>query len=680
MTNWTLTYNGAEKALSAWGICADFSVVFSSKEESVVNFTTTEIFDAVTPQFPWMGAAILQRDRIIGTGGSFSGGTIYFQGYFGKPTRDVSGGTQHIRYQLHNAWWLMMRTAFKQVRKVWTGWIGGNPANGPVLANQVLTEIYLGENPDETYCTNGAQVAEVLNWIYQVYNPTWQANNAPTDPTKNVIQIGAIDPQLICPRTRVNSIFCAEAILNVLRWSPDCVLTWDYTQTPPVVAVKKLANLPTVTINLTANQEKQIKISPEYDRQLSGVVLYYKWVNTVDGTSALQIATDRYPLSTTDYQPEVYCATIELAGCQIMHVTAAVQTSPLSALTSGNTAAQLAWWQSCDQTLNDPSINPASIVLSAPVVTDTNGNIINQSTYPNILVGKSLPPWVPAQSIAAVITASITFNKFTDQTYSVQTSDVTRQIRQNVTLTNASTTVYSTISQFTAGEAPVNYNPTTGQFTNGLAQQIYTAVQTLQYSGTIQFADSQLRSDISIGSNVTLVGPNNTYANCQVQRIETQPHFGRTTVEFGPSSRLDAPALIELALATRWRTTYNMPSGRATGTAPGSQSVDVSASTPANNTQYGVEAHQFHAATYQNVPPTQGVIPSGQCTQVGFDAQAGGFVASMLGNDGHPVPGTASISALLSGLGGKAATWQSLTVCDSSGNKKTMLVLGTPPS
>jgi hypothetical protein len=90
------------------------------------------------------------------------------------------------------------------------------------------------------------------------------------------------------------------------------------------------------------------------------------------------------------------------------------------------------------------------------------------------------------------------------------------------------------------------------------------------------------------------------------------------TVTYAPSARLDAPELIELARCCRWRVIYNLPSGRSTGQAAGTDVVGLGSATAKENTQYGVPAYAFQAATFEQ--GTTDGNPNG-LTQVAQDAQ-----------------------------------------------------------
>src|ERR1035437_3433362 len=161
---WTLLYAGVEKRMRDWGIAQSLSAQFLSKEHSSVSLYTIEPFDPGAPQFAFDAKAVIKRDRTL-VGGVFTGGTIWFQGYFGEPKRSTSGARQAIAYELNDVWWKMERQIFHQTRMVFNGWIGGDPLAGPILVPYILPEVYLGEAiTGETTApqNNGAQITEIV--------------------------------------------------------------------------------------------------------------------------------------------------------------------------------------------------------------------------------------------------------------------------------------------------------------------------------------------------------------------------------------------------------------------------------------------------------------------------------------------------------------------------------------
>ncbi len=607
---WTLVYSGMEKALGDWGLCADFGVELVNKGRDSVTMRSTEGFDAGAPQFAWGAAVTIWRDRAAVTGGGFTGGTTFFQGYVGDTKRLNVQGRQNIQYSLYGPWWLLERLEFMQGRSVFNGWATpGSPGSGATLKTVNTTEVYLGEKADETWQTNGQQIVEILNWVNECYNPTKRGATSGRDNTRDVIQIGTIDPAVNIPKTRASGIFCAEGLVNVLRWSPDVVCWFDYTSSPPTFNARAQGNLAAVAATVTAEQEQQVELAPRYERQLAGVVIEYKQTNVFDGFAWPQYYYDIYPAGITDYTPNCSRHFVELDGAQITKTDVAVQVIPVALAVSATASDRLSWWLAADDTLGDPNIDPASIAVEVATVTDSTGNQVDLTAYPNTLVKGQLSSWMGVQWTDVTVTANVSFSRYADSAHKQPNATVQqRQVSQRVTLTNATSRTYRTTTFYDPGESV----PT------GVAQAVYNSLSTLQYSGAVTFAASQVRSGIGVGNTLTLVGPTNTYSNLLVQSVRAVPHLGWLTVSYGPSARLDAPELIELARCSRWRTIYNMPSGRSTGQAPGCADVGLGSATAKENTQHGLGNYTFQATTFDQ--GSTGGNPNGT-TQLANDAQ-----------------------------------------------------------
>ena len=612
MGYWTLLYAGTEKALGDWGLCADFAVELVNKGKDTVTFRSTEAFDAGAPQFTWGAAVTIYRDRTL-TGSTWSAGSIFFSGSVSDTKRLNQAGLQNLQYTISGPWWLLERLIFQQTRKVFSGWnTPGVPSSGPALATVNTPEVYLGETALEYYQTNGAQITEILNWVNECYNPTKRGATNGRDNSQDILTIGTIDPAVYFPVTRASNIFCSEALTNVLRWSPDCVIWFDYTTRPPTFNCRALANLAVVSQTITAQQEKQVQLAPKYDRQLSGVVITYKQSSDFNGTPWIQYYFDRadaggsgiyqgwntYGLGATrisgtgsgtptvnDYTPFVSRHFVELAGSQLSYTNVAVAVISVAAALTGD----LTWWQAADNSLNDPNIVPGTIAISGVTITDASGNPVDTGAYPNILTKGQLSAAMLVNWVDVTITAQVSFDRSADASHLIPSAKLQqRQVTHRVTLTNAVTQTYRTSTNFVSAE----------QVPVGLAEFLYNSLKTLQYAGRADFVGSQVQTGIGVGNLLSLVGPTNTYANLLIQSVRAVPHLGQLTVTYAPSSTLDAPELVELARACRLRFIYNYPSGRATGTAPGSADVQLGSATAKENTQHAIGAYEYVAATF----------------------------------------------------------------------------------
>lgn len=505
------------------------------------------------------------------------------------------------------------------------------PAPLPILIKKVTSEIFLGEDlhTDQGYVElwpngNGDQVGEVIDWVNRTYNPTWRDADAPADPTQNVCIKGTLDPHTKMPVTRVNTVFCAEAITNVLRWDPDAIVVIDDTTTPPTINVRKLGrwdyttipptfkdytNLPEVTRQITLQQEREILLQSQQKRQVPGVIIYYESLNTVDGVPFPGLFLDVFPNdgSITDWVPEVASHTVQLLGSQLTHVLADVRTdNTFVNLLTGNTALEAAWWIAHDTTLRDPNIKPSTITpIGAPTIVDDNGNPIDTTLYINELLS-ALPTWTNQVQIRAHVSQQISFQRYTDNTHvALETTTKTKVHNKTIRLTSAIGGIYSTTSSFSTAEVPPQ----------NVAESVYRALAAQQYAGKIVFVDNPLapvtftdpaNPGFAIGTRMKLIGPNHTFQNLMIQSVRQRPAKGETEITFGPGPLIDVDLWVELARATRLRITYNMPSNRGDGGSGGggsSVNVDTGSDSPLEDTTHSVGGLGFHSVVSDFTPP-----------------------------------------------------------------------------
>ena len=350
------------------------------------------------------------------------------------------------------------------------------------------------------------------------------------------------------------------------------------------------------TLTLSAQQQRTVRITPQNDRQLAGVIICYKAIGTVNGVPWPQIYFDKYPSTITDYTPNVLTHIVELAGWKVTKMVGQVAVTPIAPAfaTTGGTAGdgasiRAAFWLGLDQTLQDPAIKPASITAAVPVsvVNAQTGAAINLANYPNILLpapaSGPVQSWMGVNWVEAIVTLQHGFSRYQDPgTWALLDASVTRYCTMRVMLTNAVTQTYTGSHLDDTGDPVPPLYPAAGS----LAQTLYNSLSVLQYEGQISLLAPALTSGIGVGNVLTLVTPNNTYHNLLVQSVSGRPHFGELRLNFGPAAPRDLPGLISLWESTRWRTTYNMPSGRASGTAQPIASVDASGAAAKQDTAH----------------------------------------------------------------------------------------------
>src|SRR5512146_1881890 len=97
---WTIEVGGVEKSFQACSVCDDYSATRSARGKDTLSLRTTERFDPGATQWSYLQHAVVRRDRASATGaaGTFSAGTVWFQGYFDDPVRTNDGGRESVSY------------------------------------------------------------------------------------------------------------------------------------------------------------------------------------------------------------------------------------------------------------------------------------------------------------------------------------------------------------------------------------------------------------------------------------------------------------------------------------------------------------------------------------------------------------------------------------------------------
>lgn len=502
----------------------------------------------------------------------------------------------------------------------------GTPAGFvALLAKIIVPEVYLGEavdliNGGTSLQDSGAQCVEILNWMNETYNPTKRGATGGRDNTQDILIVGTIDPKTNLPITRQNSPKCSTAIEQCLRWNSDAIIYEDFSTTPVTVNIRTLAawnygtnpptflnyqNLPETVINITATQEREVVTQGTLSRALPGVMIYYRQTDVINGAEfpivILDIAdafgTAQYingvlqPGGTgtpqvTDWYPEVDCHFVDLLGSSVTTVSATVLATAISALTGGGSGA-VAWWQANDQTVGDPSVDPASISVASVTILDDSGNPINTTTYFNQLLSV-LPDWVSGTVIRAHVSAALTFNKYTDNTHTFPDASAKNRVhKKDINLINIGSGPYSATTSSSAAE-PVPTN---------VAASVYRSASATQYAGRITFTGQQV-AGVSLGTRLTLIGPTQTFTSLLVQQIRYRPQTQEMEVTYGPCSPLDVDQWVELARATQRLTTYNLPSGRGTGGGSSGTSVDTGGTGGLADTTHGPGGHSLMGTVY----------------------------------------------------------------------------------
>ena len=419
------------------------------------------------------------------------------------------------------------------------------------------------------YITTGEQLIEVLNFaIGAGANLQYVA-----DELNNTLTTFA-------PWYPARAMSCADAIKHCLRLHPDCFTEIDYSTTPPTFHVRKRNNpyapnnlplttgtpvtmapygtyneapLPPTLLNQitlpyesTAGGRRHIatSITPRPELVPSRIGIFYRYI--ANGVT-LAFPTDIYPIGAPDgLRAKDY--SLDLQGPSSTSSQRQITSVPFD-------PTNVNWWLTKCATLRDSSIPPqgqpgcaAFAVVPGIKVTDDNGNLIDYiNSYPYEFVSGTVDLWMSGVSLI-VGTASANFTYVQKDPNSAPINTPTSHSKTTrVKLLNVPSELMTFTQFLSTGEA----------IPSGLAQSIYTALQSLQYNlNHTLFENPFSASFIKPGLNgVNLSGGDPAWLtmNSTVQESEYILHadnngnsFADIAIRCGPVQHLEAGQLVQI--------------------------------------------------------------------------------------------------------------------------------------
>ncbi len=641
--SWTLEYGGTEQTLDAWGLGNDLVLERANQGVDRLRVTAPGACDG-TALFAYGQEVIIRRDRTY-SGGSWSGGTIYFRGKATGLQRIGSGSAEGVRYEFAGPWWDFERMVYQQEWRVY------DPGSEEVVTGRI-SELFLGLDVDGNKLTTAEQVEEAVEWAVSCGVSC---------------QVGTIDAGVEIPSYNVREITVAEVIRQMLRWTPDVVTWFDYTTSPPTFHARKLASLTSRTLTVGTDAITGFSLVPRYDLALPAVVLKFKKINEVNGAPYLQIEEQKYPVDATGTEVGALVATVELAGSRTQWLYASVVSAALA-------PEEVGWWQEREPWMADETIDPASLTVSDVTVVDEEGQPLDREAYPYELRSGQVASWMPGGTKRVTVTAWVSYDLYfpvrdeNNEMVYVPELAAQRQRRKKVSMrlvaTDLQTGTYSSLSEYDPGET----------VPSGLAQAIYDAHATLQHAGEIRVVGEEMTASIGMGCKVTLATGSATYENMIVQGTVEEPHAGRLTVRVGPAEHLGLSDLIELLRVNRYRLIYNAPESRTTGISGGAGAMELGRETPRENASGGGgEAWSL---------ALRSVADDGTNLVMRMDADKGQLVAATIDDEGVVQEENASRWIMdLADLEGREAKfrWFRFLDKDDACKRKKMLILCTEP-
>ncbi len=515
MAKWTLTYNGETKSLAKWGLGHVTRRLRNQDEDIVTAQCVRRLHE--DPLFKPESKILIKKDA-----------TIWFQGIVTKTPSIGDYRSETSVYEISGPWWYLNNLVYQQK---WNSTDNNQNQNNLILNQNIVnilndpntvlvdkTRVILGQDSTGQAITLQEQIKNILNFAIN--------NHAP-------IALGSIKLEKFqIPFDEVKDISCAEAIRRLLRWIPDTITWFDYTQEVPKLHIARKAKLKKTSIDLTGKNIKNIRITPR-NLSIPSVVLYYENLHRINQNVYRTVTIDKYPENATGKEFKALVLTIELEGNNIQIQEQHIKTNAVN-------ANNIAWWKERLPALKD--IEDDKIKIK---------DVTRSSKLLNELIEGSIAPWMSdAKAETDTIRATISYE--TDHS-----AVVDKTIAVRIQATDASSQMYLSQDAIVKKEATV--------VTPGLAKQVFEAVNSVKYDGEISLENEEIGLETLLGTvlNITNSHANHAKMEALIQEVREDVDKGITWIKFGPAKHLGPDDLAELMRVNRNRYASPNASSRA---------------------------------------------------------------------------------------------------------------------
>lgn len=383
--------------------------------------------------------------------------------------------------------------------------------NGTVKVKDYEATVCLGEDNSGNRIGNGKQIEEVIDYaIVRGLN----------------IQKGSIATGVNIPFDERQNITCWDAIVSMLRYTPDYVFRWDYSTvdgsgdycpTAQLIAPASMA-----TVSKAKTDLSTASFVPRYDIRVPGILIQFFYEGDVDGVP-LRVRTQQTAGDYTNARRVSLVYNLEGEHQAFVKQEVESEAYPDDWTTSeGKAILQKIF----------PGLAAGYFTVDSVSRSGDNG-----LTYR--LVQGSITPWMSKDSETQTITATVKLSGSAFQNNS------TAVLKATVTSTDAQSKEYTMQTEFVAPE-PVP---------SDLATNLYASWNRLHYDGEISFKEQTLSMDIMPGNKINVTGSITEWAAMAsiVQNVSYDLFGGATAVSGGTCGRLEADNLMSIYRAARGR-------------------------------------------------------------------------------------------------------------------------------
>ena len=191
-------------------------LVTIASEDVVETIATADPILGDTEQWEYGDTLIVYRNNVR-----------WFEGVVTKRPRQGTAQEESRTFEISGPWWFLENTVYQQ------GWQELDVAASTteaVLAQKFRSRVLLGMDEGGVLIKTGAQIEAILNYCLQ-YSKAGGETGVDRFSVGTVLtgqKVWAVD---------IRDQTCAEVVRSILRWHPNAVSSWDYSQSPPQLTI-----------------------------------------------------------------------------------------------------------------------------------------------------------------------------------------------------------------------------------------------------------------------------------------------------------------------------------------------------------------------------------------------------------------------------------------------------------
>lgn len=510
MNDWTLTHNSLTQDFATLGLNKPkwrFSA--DGQDVCVLELPNHTLEDAI----PYSHGDWLEIEH---------DGQRWFAGALVNYPRSGKAKSESARLEIRGPWYYLEQLAFQQL------WQFANDPNDEesTLSPRLISRVILSQDLDGEKVDLATQLQEILDYAIAAGVP---------------IQAGTLDLPLTVPWEEYADLTCAEAIEELLKWTPDAAIAFDYTTTPPTLNVRRRSQMSALSLSIPPADGsiagptiEALDILSRPDLQVSEVFMSYVFENRSNRKRWREIVTDVYPPSATGQSLGSLTKTLELRGSvYYSRRTVLKQEIESNVIDDIHT---LSFWEDFFPELR--SVDPSKITIS-------NATREGNTNLDRILTKGAITDWMEDKHghIAEKQRVFCRIGPFRRAIQGKEGEDVVYyDLETEITATNATSGTYRFSKTPSESYTPPEPAPI------GLAEMLYNALSPLQWEGSLTLVEEALSGSLRPGYVLNLTDGPAEWASMRavIQRVEEFPEEGRTLVTLGVAPSLSAKGLLAL--------------------------------------------------------------------------------------------------------------------------------------